>query len=80
MELNRYNAFVVLNGLPNIGPITLRRLLDAFHGDPVSIFHAPASQLKRVKGVGDAIVNTLRSWANHIDLEKQLHRMSYGYL
>ena len=75
MELNRYNAFVVLNGLPNIGPITLRRLLDAFHGDPVSIFHAPASQLKRVKGVGDAIVNTLRSWANHIDLEKQLHRM-----
>jgi hypothetical protein len=35
--LDRTNAFIVLNGLPNIGPITLRLLLDAFQGDPVSI-------------------------------------------
>jgi len=75
MELNRYNAFIVLNGLPNIGPITLRRLLDAFHGDPVSIFNASSSHLKNVKGVGDAIVNTLRSWQTHLDLEKQLRQM-----
>lgn len=75
MELNRYNAFIVLNGLPNIGPITLRRLLDAFHGDPVSIFNATSSQLKSVKGVGDAIVKSLRSWSTHLDLDKQLERM-----
>ena len=75
MELNRYNAFIVLNGLPNIGPITLRRLLDAFNGDPVSIFNATSSQLKGVKGVGDAIVSTLRSWSTHLDLDKQLERM-----
>ena len=75
MQLNRYNAFIVLNGLPNIGPITLRRLLDAFHGDPVSIFSASSSQLKSVKGVGNAIVDTLRSWSTHLDLEKQLDRM-----
>ncbi|MDA9763827.1 hypothetical protein N9C83_00525 [Opitutales bacterium] len=75
MELNRYNAFIVLNDLPNIGPITLRRLLDAFHRDPVSIFNASSSQLKSVKGVGDAIVNTLRSWQTHLDLEKQLRQM-----
>jgi DNA processing protein len=74
-ELDRTNAFIVLNGLPNIGPITLRRLLDNFHGDPVSIFNAPASQLKSVKGVGDAVVNTLRDWTSHLNLEKQLGRM-----
>ncbi|MCZ6673883.1 MAG: DNA-processing protein DprA [Verrucomicrobia bacterium] len=73
--LDRKNAFIVLNGLPNIGPITLRRLLDAFHGDPVSIFDAPASQLKAVQGVGEAVVNTLRNWADLLDLDKQLHRM-----
>lgn len=73
--LDRIKAFIVLNGLPNIGPITLRRLLNAFHGNPVSVFNAPSSQLKSVQGVGDAIVNTLRKWPELIDLDKQLDRM-----
>ena len=77
-ELDRTNAFIVLNGLPNIGPITLRRLLDAFNGDPVAIFEAPASHLKSVKGVGDAVVDTLRNWTSHLNLEKQLQRMEKG--
>lgn len=72
---DRKHAFIVLNGLPNIGPITLRRLLGAFHGDPVSIFNASSSQLKSVQGVGDAVVNTLRKWEELLDLEKQLDRM-----
>ena len=69
-ELDRTNAFIVLIGLPNIGPITLRRLLDAFHGEPVSIFNATASQLKSIKGVGNTVVDTLRSWSKHLDLDK----------
>lgn len=77
-QLDRTNAFIVLNGLPNIGPITLRRLLDAFNGDPVAIFEAPANHLKSVKGVGNAVVDTLRNWSNHLDLEKQLERMEKG--
>ncbi|MCB1123889.1 MAG: DNA-processing protein DprA [Verrucomicrobiae bacterium] len=77
-ELDRTNAFIVLNGLPNIGPITLRRLLDAFNGDPVAIFEAPTSHLKSVKGVGDAVVDTLRNWTSHLNLEKQLQRMEKG--
>lgn len=74
-DLDRTNAFIVLNGLPTIGPITLRRLLDAFHGDPVAIFDAPASHLKGVQGVGDAVVRTLRDWPRLLDLPKQLDRM-----
>ena len=74
-QLDRTNAFIVLNGLPNIGPITLRRLMDAFHGDPVAIFNAPANQLKSIQGVGDAIVEALRDWPQLLDLDKQLIRM-----
>ena len=68
--LDRSNAFIVLNGLPNIGPITLRLLLDAFQGDPVSIFNATSSQLKAVQGVGDAVVSTLNNWKDLLDLDK----------
>jgi DNA processing protein len=74
-SLSRTNAFIVLNGLPNIGPITLRRLLDVFHGDPTSVFDATSRQLKAVQGVGDAVVNTLRNWEKLLDLDKQLERM-----
>jgi DNA processing protein len=74
-QLDRQTAFIVLNGLPNVGPITLRRLLDAFHGNPLAIFEAPPTQLKAVKGVGNAVVDTLHNWSQHLDLEKQLVRM-----
>lgn len=73
--LSRKQAFIVLNGLPEIGPITLRRLMDAFDGDPVSIFTAPANQLRSVRGVGHKIVSVLRDWENHFDLQKQCGRM-----
>ena len=73
--LSRKQAFLVLNGLPEIGPITLRRLMDAFNGDPLSIFTAPANQLRSVRGVGHKIVTILRGWENHFDLRKQCERM-----
>jgi hypothetical protein len=44
--------------------------LDAFQGDPVSIFNATSSQLKAVQGVGDAVVSTLNNWTDLLDLDK----------
>lgn len=73
--LSRKHAFLVLNGLPEIGPITLRRLLDAFNGDPVSIFTAPANRLMSVRGVGRKMVGILRDWEKHFNLPKQCERM-----
>ena len=74
-SLSRKQAFLILNGLPEIGPISLRRLLDAFGGDPVAIFSAPANQLMSVRGVGRKIVAILRDWEKHFNLEKQCERM-----
>ncbi len=75
LPLSRRDAFLILNGLPNIGPISLRRLMDDFGGDPLAIFGASTASLKRVKGVGDAMVNTLHCWDALFDLEKQKARM-----
>ncbi|MFM7743455.1 MAG: hypothetical protein ACKO8X_08200, partial [Verrucomicrobiota bacterium] len=42
---------VLLNGLKGVGPVTVRRLRDAFGGDLSVALGAPAEQLAGVEGV-----------------------------
>ena len=51
-ELTERQAFMILNDLPNIGPITLNRLLEEFGRDPARILSAGRRQLESVQGVG----------------------------
>ena len=60
VELTRRQAFMVLNGLPSLGPVTLKRLLDAFDDDPVAVLAARPADLRGISGVG-AVIG--RSWA-----------------
>src|SRR5581483_6494372 len=69
--LTERQAFLILNALPNIGPITTNRLLEKFDGNPCAIFSAGARQLESVKGVGPVISATLAGWREHFDLEKE---------
>ncbi|SVE11809.1 uncharacterized protein METZ01_LOCUS464663, partial [marine metagenome] len=48
---SREDAFLVLNGMQGVGPVMLRRLLERFNEDPVSILHSSEAELMRVKGV-----------------------------
>ena len=59
-ELTEQQAFLVLNALPNIGPITLNRLLEDLGGDPRAVFTAGTRQLESVRGVGPVITATLK--------------------
>ena len=59
-------ALVALNMLPKIGPVRVRRLLEAF-GDPASILSAPKDRLMRVDGIGEETAKILRSWQDHAD-------------
>ncbi|HKB89724.1 MAG TPA: DNA-protecting protein DprA, partial [Opitutaceae bacterium] len=74
-ELTERQAFLVLNALPNIGPITTNRLLQEFDGDVCAIFSAPARRLESVKGVGSAIRDTLLDWQKHFDLSREVQRL-----
>ncbi|HZP60131.1 MAG TPA: DNA-processing protein DprA [Opitutaceae bacterium] len=69
--LSERQALLILNALPNIGPITTNRLLEEFSGDPRAIFSAAARRLESVKGVGPVISATLAGWREHFDLEKE---------
>ena len=44
-------AYIALNMVPRIGPVRVRRLIDAM-GSPVEILRAPASRLEGVEGIG----------------------------
>ena len=52
-------AIVALNLLPKIGPVRVRRLLQAFGGNPESILGAPKDRLMRVDGIGEETAKIL---------------------
>lgn len=70
-ELTERQAFIILNALPNIGPITLNRLLGELGGDPRAVFAAGRRQLEAVKGVGGVIASTILTWRDHFDLARE---------
>ena len=75
-ELTVTQAFLILNALPDIGPITTNRLLAAFGDDPRRLFQASASELEAVKGVGPKISGNLRGWRQLFDLTREEDRLA----
>jgi len=75
-ELSRKQAFMVLNGLPKMGPITLNRLLELCDNDPVAVLAAPASRLRDAKRVGAAVTDSITSWRQHFDLVREEERLA----
>ncbi|MBT5903836.1 MAG: DNA-protecting protein DprA [Opitutaceae bacterium] len=78
MSLTEKQAFLVLNALPNIGPVNVRRLLDQFGDDPCAVLDASASELERVKGVGPTISRSVTAWADRVDLEREEERLVHA--
>lgn len=76
VALSSERALLVLNGLPQIGPITTRRLLEAFAGDAPSLFRASPEALKAVKGVGPVIAAAIADWRTVFDLEREEERIA----
>ena len=67
---------MVLNDLPNIGPITLNRLLAEFDGDPCAILSADKRRLESVRGVGPETSAALLAWRTHFDLPREEERLA----
>jgi DNA processing protein len=75
-DMTEARAFLVLNALPDIGPITTNRLLEHFGGDVLRLFTASARELEEVKGVGVKISGNLRRWSELMDLPKEELRLA----
>ncbi len=59
-------AIITLNMLPKIGPIRVRRLLEAF-GDSTAILGASKDKLLRVDSIGEETAVILHKWRDHAD-------------
>ncbi|HUR60172.1 MAG TPA: DNA-processing protein DprA [Opitutaceae bacterium] len=75
-ELTERQAFLVLNALPNIGPVTLNRLLAELGGDPRTVLVSDRRRLEGVKGVGPVISESITGWRTHLDLAREEERMA----
>jgi DNA processing protein len=75
-NLSVRQAFLVLNALPNIGPITLNRLLEELGDDPRNVLAADKRRLESVKGVGPVISASIGAWREHFDFAREEERMA----
>ncbi|MDF1815914.1 MAG: DNA-processing protein DprA [Verrucomicrobiales bacterium] len=73
--MDRIDAYLILNLLPDIGPVRVRKLVEHF-GSPEAIFAAGRKDLIRVKGIGQEMVERFVDWENLIDLEEEKRRMA----
>lgn len=71
-NLSRRDAFLVLNALPHMGPVTLNRLLEVFGNDPVAILNAGVRALQTTPGVGPAVAEAISQWEKHFNLAREL--------
>src|SRR5690625_4140085 len=69
--LSPRQAFLILNGLPRIGPISLNRLLSRFNRDPLQILKATSRQLRQVEGIGEMTADSIRNWEKYFDLKRE---------
>jgi len=69
-------ARLILNALPEIGPITLNRLLETLGDDPREVLRASPQQLESTRGVGPKISATIHAWRSHFDLAREEARMA----
>lgn len=67
---------MILNDLPNIGPITLNRLLQEIGSDPREILRADKRRLQAVRGVGPETSDALVHWRTHFDLAREEARLA----
>lgn len=67
-------ALIALNMLPKIGPVRVRRLVEAC-GSPAAVLRATAEALRRVEGIGPEAVAVLRHWEETVDLGAELERV-----
>lgn len=67
-------ACIALNMVPNLGPVRLRKLVDAF-GSPEAVLGTAKSRLEQVRGVGAEVAEAVGEWEKTVDLAAELRRV-----
>jgi len=68
--MNEREALFVLNAVPDLGPVKIRKLLQYF-GSAHKVFDVSASMLSEVAGIGKKIVENITNWEKYFSLKKE---------
>ena len=69
MNLTRQDAYIILNKLPYIGPITCQKLLQHFDGNILEIFKQTELQLQKI--VTKKVAYSISHWQKNINLNAE---------
>lgn len=69
--MNKREALLILNLIPQVGPVRVRKLLGRFSG-PEEILGANRKSLQEVAGIGPEIAQNIIDWEKHVDMEGEL--------
>lgn len=72
--MTRAEACLILNMIDHIGPVTVRRLCEAF-GNPEAILEARSSDLRSIQGVGPKSAGAIANWRSTIAWEDELKQV-----
>lgn len=72
--MTRTEAYLALNLLPKIGPIRVRRLLEAFE-TPERVLAAKVSEIIQIDGFGIDLAETVANWERKVDVVRELRRI-----
>ena len=70
--MNRREAYIILNLLPDIGPMRTQMLLSAFGNDPCTALDAPVEALMRLPHFGHHCAETIHNWRHLCDIGREL--------
>lgn len=74
-DLSRDHVYMILNAIPQIGPISFSRLMAEFDNDVHRILRAEVRELKKVEGIGDMGALNIKEWRKFFDLGKELEKL-----
>jgi DNA processing protein len=72
--MTRTEAWLVLNLLPQVGPVRVRKLLQHF-GSPERILSAKSSDILQIEGFGLNQAENIAGWEAQVDLEGELKKV-----
>lgn len=72
--MTRTEAFLALNLIPQVGPVRIRKLVDAF-GSPEKVLMAKASDIVQIEGFGPKQADAIAAWESQVALDEELKKI-----
>lgn len=65
------DLYLILNGIPQVGPVTFDSLMKAYNHEVCEIFKANKRKLMAVERVGEVAADAIVNWRNYFDIDKE---------